>query len=229
MVGAPNRHDVAFRSLRHATLEPPQPLRYRPFHWVRWTGTSEQSLLLWLIEACGAPDQISVCSEISSASSTSMPRYFTVDSSLDCTKVPGALVDLRRLGFAHRVGAVVCAVQADIVDPMSQDPRVLPGPEAGRIMHAAGEQEILRFQPSLLDSRLHSLPCGRCDFKLNRALGLELHDGGSCRDLVAVTNISNPEIHEITTAQLAVNAQVEEGTPRFPLKLRGLMDLRRLG
>ena len=30
------------------------------------------------------PDQISVCSEISKASSTSMPRYRTVDSSLEC-------------------------------------------------------------------------------------------------------------------------------------------------
>lgn len=30
------------------------------------------------------PNQISVCSEISRASSTSMPRYLTVDSSLEC-------------------------------------------------------------------------------------------------------------------------------------------------
>lgn len=30
------------------------------------------------------PLQISVCSEISRASSTSMPRYLTVDSSLEC-------------------------------------------------------------------------------------------------------------------------------------------------
>lgn len=30
--------------------------------------------------------QISVCSEISRASSTSMPRYLTVDSSLECPR-----------------------------------------------------------------------------------------------------------------------------------------------
>lgn len=35
---------------------------------------------------CRGIDQISVCSEISRASSTSMPRYLTVDSNLDCSR-----------------------------------------------------------------------------------------------------------------------------------------------
>ena len=40
----------------------------------------------WVLKSVGTPDrrldQISACSEISSASSTSIPRYLTVDSSL---------------------------------------------------------------------------------------------------------------------------------------------------
>jgi hypothetical protein len=35
-------------------------------------------------KAAAAAAQISVCSDISRASSTSMPRYLTVDSSLEC-------------------------------------------------------------------------------------------------------------------------------------------------
>ena len=52
----------------------------------RFTGTSEHGLRRRTTAACAATDQISVCSEISSASSTSMPRYLTVDSSLECPR-----------------------------------------------------------------------------------------------------------------------------------------------
>lgn len=55
----------------------------------RKSDSTSDSSRLWVAnpylpwEASGLLDQISVCSEISSASSTSMPRYLTVDSSLE--------------------------------------------------------------------------------------------------------------------------------------------------
>lgn len=108
------------------------------------------------------------------------------------------------------MGAVVRTVQAEVIDPMSEDSRVLPGPEVARVVYPAWEQETFWPQPSLLDPSVHSLLRGWCDFKLNRALCLKSHDGGAGRDPVAVTHISNLEVHESATAQFAVNARVEE-------------------
>ena len=85
-------------------------------------------------DSAAMPDQISVCSEISRASSTSMPRYLTVDSSLEWpeqqlhgAQVLGAPVDQRRLRPAHRVRPVVGAVQAQLVHPVPKNPGVLSG------------------------------------------------------------------------------------------------------
>jgi len=63
---------------------------------LRLAGTSSPALRHIADIDCDRPDvvrdgrflliQISVCSEISRASSTSMPRYLTVDSSLECPR-----------------------------------------------------------------------------------------------------------------------------------------------
>lgn len=86
VVDAPTRHDAAFRSLRQATLERPQVPPYQSINSVRRTGPSKRDLQRGITTARAAADQISVCSEISSASSTSIPRYLTVDSSFECPR-----------------------------------------------------------------------------------------------------------------------------------------------
>lgn len=73
-------------------------------------------------------DRISVCSEISKTSSTSMPRYLTVDSSLRwpsnicmATQVLRASIDQRRFASPHRMRAVVCRIKTQFLDPMFED------------------------------------------------------------------------------------------------------------
>lgn len=85
---------------------------------------------------------------------------------MNSAKVLGAPVDQGRLVSPQRMGAVICAVQADIVAPMSQESRVLPGPVVGRIAHPAREQKILRLQTNLLEPCLHRDSGSRCDLKL---------------------------------------------------------------
>jgi hypothetical protein len=47
-------------------------------------------------------------------------------------------------------------------------------------------------------------------FKLNRATGFLLHDHGSLSDVSGHCNITDPQGHQITTAELAVNGQVKQ-------------------
>lgn len=61
--------------------------------------------------------------------------------------------------------------------------------------------------PSWLDPCLRGLSGCGCDFKLNRALVLDLHNGGSGRHLVAMANVSHHEVHKVATMQFAINAQ----------------------
>src|SRR5690606_8869081 len=70
---------------------------------------------------------------------------------------------------------------------------------------------VLLFQPSLLDPRLQGIPSGLSDLELNWALRLVLHDDGARRHLATMAHVPYPESYEIAAAQLAVNAQVEEG------------------
>ena len=47
------------------------------------------------------------------------------------TQVFGASVDQRRLGPTHRVRAIVCAIQSEFIDPVPEDPSILPSAQMG--------------------------------------------------------------------------------------------------
>src|SRR4051812_28043091 len=81
-------------------------------------------------------------------------------------------------------------------------------------MQPAGEQELLWFQSGLLYPRLQRISRGLRNLELHRALGLVLHDDGARAHLLAVAYVPDLERDEIAAAELAVDAQVEEG--KFP-------------
>src|SRR2546426_8446584 len=79
----------------------------------------------------------------------------------------------------------------------------------GRLRETARKQVLLRLQVRLVDP---GCDCGSGRFrqvKLHWPLGLSLHDHRSGQNLVAVRDIANTQIDEITTAQLAVDCEVE--------------------
>lgn len=98
---------------------------------------------------------------------------------LNSTQVLGSTVDERRLRPAHRVRTVIGAVQSKLIDPVPKDAGVLPGAQMWGGAKAAGKQEVLGPQLSLLDPSLKRLPSCLREFELHRALGLVLHDDGS--------------------------------------------------
>jgi hypothetical protein len=80
-----------------------------------------------------------------------------------------------------------------------------------RGVQAAGKQEVLGLELSLLDPSLKRLPGRQCDFELHRALGLVLHDDGTRCHLITVTHIPDLQGDQIAAPKLAIDAQVEEG------------------
>ena len=83
-----------------------------------------------------------------------------------------------------------------------------------RVVDPAGTLEVLRFQPGQLDPGLHRVSGGWRYLELNGALGLVLDDDGACRHLVAVAHVPDLEADQVASAQLAIDAEVEEG--QFP-------------
>lgn len=79
-----------------------------------------------------------------------------------------------------------------------------------RIVQAAGKQEVLLFELSLLDPRLHGISGGRCDLELHRPMGFVLHHDGACGHLVIAALVPHLESNEVTSSQLAVDAEIEE-------------------
>ena len=77
-------------------------------------------------------------------------------------------------------------------------------------MHAAWEQEVLGLQSGGLDPLLHGVTGSWRDLELNGSLGLVLHHDGPRGELVAVADVADLEGNEVTSAKLAVDAQVEK-------------------
>jgi uncharacterized protein (DUF2336 family) len=69
----------------------------------------------------------------------------------------------------------------------------------------------------LLDPLLHGLARRRRDLKLHRALGFVLHDDRARGHPLAVAHVPDLEADKVATAQLAVDAKIEERQLAHPV------------
>jgi hypothetical protein len=80
----------------------------------------------------------------------------------------------------------------------------------GRFRAPARKQELLRFQVRCGDPGRDRVPRLLGDLKLNRALGLLLHDHRPRHYPSTLDDIVDPESKWIAAAQLAVDGEVEQ-------------------
>jgi hypothetical protein len=106
--------------------------------------------------------------------------------------------------------AVFRRVETELLDPALENARVVTSGEVRRVVDAARKQEVLGRQPRLLDPLLRRVSSDLGDLELNRSLGLVLHHQGSRRYSIAVANVPDLQAHQVATAQLAVDSQVEQ-------------------
>jgi len=128
-----------------------------------------------------------------------------------------AAVNQRGFRPSHRVRAVIRGVKAEFFDPTFDDSGVLARSEVRRIVNAAWEHIVLGLQSRDLDPFLNGVTSRGRDFELDRTLGLVLHDDRPRCHLIAVANVPDLECNEVTSAELAVNSQVEQREFAYPV------------
>ena len=79
------------------------------------------------------------------------------------------------------------------------------------VFASALEQEITAVQSGLLDPGGQRLPGLGGEFELNRLLRFLLQDHGALKDLRTMCDVTYLEFHQITTAQFAIDGQIEHG------------------
>jgi hypothetical protein len=144
--------------------------------------------------------QTCVCSAISSASSTSIPKVThrapelgVTEQELNGAEVLGPAIDQRRLGPAHRVRAIRRGIKTNFLDLAVDDSRVLAGAQVRRFAEPAGEEVAVRLQSSLLDPSRDQLSGRRRDLELDRALRLLLQHNRTPFHPITVANVANAQ------------------------------------
>lgn len=122
------------------------------------------------------------------------------EQQLHCTQVLRPSIDQGRLGPSHRVRPVVRAVEAQLSDPVAENPGLLPRSQVWRLMEPAWEEEVIRPQSSLLDPRRQNLSGGRRDLELHWTLRLVLQHDGACGNLLTVAHVADLQGNDVTTA-----------------------------
>src|SRR3990167_2602857 len=65
------------------------------------------------------------------------------EQQLHGSEVLGASIDQRSLGPSQRMRSIVGTIQSQFIDPVPKNSGVLPGPQMGRFVEPAGEEEVI--------------------------------------------------------------------------------------
>src|SRR5690242_12453883 len=98
------------------------------------------------------------------------------EQQLHRTQVLGTSVDQRSLRASHGMSAVGRAIEANLSNPVVNDPRVLPGGKVRRGMHSAWEQKRIVTEVCCVYPLVDCLTRQISDLELDRSLGLLLYD-----------------------------------------------------
>jgi hypothetical protein len=160
--------------------------------------------------------QTSTCSAMARASSTSMPRYLTVLSTLVCPnssctarKLPVGTIDECRFGTPKGVCTEKVRVEPDPCNPARDKPGILPGGHAAVVITAATEKKLARFLTSCLDVIVDGLSRLLCQLKPDGPTGLLLPHCRAIDRIAARCNVLDPKCDDIAAPQLAVDRQIE--------------------
>jgi hypothetical protein len=125
-------------------------------------------------------------------------------------KVAGALVDQRRLGPAQRMRTVERWIEADLLQPGIEQPRILAGCSYRLSPAAAGEQISRNVPARIPEIGIHRLAGVLGRLEHHRPAGLLLAHGRAGNGEALRRNVGDPQGDQVAAAQLAVDAEVEQ-------------------
>jgi len=80
-----------------------------------------------------------------------------------------------------------------------------------RAPYPAGKEEVCRSQARRRHPRADTLTGAFGQFKLNRLPGFLLNNAGPMRNVRAVANVELAQPNKVTTTQLAIDGEIEQG------------------
>src|SRR5438094_9801859 len=92
------------------------------------------------------------------------------------------------------------SIQSNGRDPGLADPRVLPSREMRRLRQPAWKEELIGLQMRVCDPGRDRVPRLFGDLKLNRSLGLLLHDNRARSNVTALYHVVHMEPDQIAPA-----------------------------
>lgn len=131
---------------------------------------------------------------------------------VDSAQVAGRLIDDRRLRPSERVRAVIGSAEANPGDPLIHQPRILPRAEVFGMVGTAREGGGIERASSTLQPGQDAGPSGFQQLELHGPAGLLLDDDRASAYLTAADEVADLDLDDVTSAQLAVDRQVEHRT-----------------
>ena len=122
---------------------------------------------------------------------------------------PSLFVDQYYLCSSKAVGTVGAWVQVDHSHPGIDEASILPGAYVLSISAATREQPVVASSPSALQPLSQRIPRSLCDLERHRATGLLLDNRRSLSNDAALSDITEPKLHQVTAPQFGVQRDVE--------------------
>src|SRR4249920_1594898 len=111
---------------------------------------------------------------------------------------------------------VVLRPQSDSGHPLLNEPSILPGADLISVIDPARKSELVNRSPSAFEPGQNAAAGGFEELKLNRPTCLLLDDNRACANLGAADKLTNLDLDDVTSSQLAVDCEIEHRSVAQP-------------
>jgi hypothetical protein len=132
------------------------------------------------------------------------------EQQLNGSQVARLLVNLCYLGSPHRVRSVGRAIKSSTFDPLMHDACVLPGRDVRMVMNPAWEKILPGAELGVGHPVAHRGPRLLGNLELDGPACFLLDHSGAVPDMPSYADVVDPEPHQIASAQLAIEGEIEQ-------------------
>ena len=132
-------------------------------------------------------------------------------------EVASLAIYLRHLGSPHGLSAIGAWLETDRSHPVPHEAGVLPCRDMSAFVKAPGPEVFGPDHQRNLKPSRDGFPRPLGDFEAHRPPGFALDDRGAALDLSGRIDVGDLQLHQVASAQLAVDGEIEERQLASPL------------
>lgn len=114
---------------------------------------------------------------------------------------------------------IVLRWKANANHPLMHQTGILSRADVGHVVVTAREDEVVQRAAAPLEPCSHRFTGRIHELELNRSLGLLLNDDGTVADTPTRNYVADPHCNHVTSAQLAVDCEIKQGSVPQPIML----------